>query len=104
MTFSVLIATLGCISSILSIVFAVRARCWLLVAGYISELAIHGQVLFRRLGIILSLLREEAPPYSVNLNRSLWVCSLVLITAGIIQLLQRRTRMRSPPPLPQSQL
>ena len=103
MTFSVFIATLGCIASILIIVFAVRARCWLLVAGYVAELAIHGQVLFRRLGIILSLLREETPPYSASLNRVLWVCSLVLITAGIIQLLQRE-RQHNSPPLPRSHL
>jgi hypothetical protein len=101
MIFADAIYFLGFVASLLIIVFAIRARCWLLFIGYLLQVPVDLQVLFRKLERILGFAHEDVPPYSVFLNRILAVGTLVFTTVGLLQLLHRYARLRSrPPPSP----
>ena len=86
---------LGVICSLVIITFGIRARCWLLVAGYVFQLPVDGQVLFHKLLRIVGVSHDTPSQSTVYLNRVLGVCSLILITAGLLQLLHRYSQMRA---------
>ena len=92
---------LGVICSLVIITFAIRARCWLLVAGYVLQLPVDGQVLFLKLLRMADVNSSDPSLSTVYLNRSLGFCSFLLITLGIVQLLIRYSRMRAAQQQPQ---
>lgn len=101
MTYSDSIYLLGVISSLVIITFGVRARCWLLVAGYLLQLPVDGQVLARKLLRIAAVASNDPSPLTVYFNRTLGLCSLLLITLGVVQLLHRYSRTRAAQQQPQ---
>jgi uncharacterized membrane protein len=85
---------LNFLSIVLLIIFAVWARCWLLVIGFLIQLPVEVQVfafkLYRLFGIPWDTSRG-APAWL--LNRILEVSSTIIVTIGLIQLLCRYRRM-----------
>ncbi len=78
------------------ICFAVLARCWLLLAGEIAGVVFNAEILMRKLIRLSGRSLDSPPEWLTNANRVLLWMSLILITAGIIQLLVcRRHLMRS---------
>jgi hypothetical protein len=98
MTFFDAATLLEFVAIVLLISFACWARCWLLVLGYLIELPVQVQVfalrLYRLFGIPWDTTRG-APAWL--LNRILSLCALVIITAGLLQLLYRYGKMRRSP-------
>ena len=75
MTYSDTLYLLSVICSLVIITFGVRARCWLLVAGYVLQLPVDGQVLFLKLLRMADVASGDPSQSTVYLNRSLGVCS-----------------------------
>jgi hypothetical protein len=92
---------LGVVCGLVIITFGVRARCWLLVAGYVLQLPVDGQVLFAKIFRIAGIASSDPSQSTVYLNRTLGVSSLLLITLGIVQLLHPYSRMRAAQQQPQ---
>src|SRR2546423_5502730 len=90
-----LIYLLGFISSLIILVFALKARCWVLVAGYVLQLPVDLQVLWRKLVRIMGYAKEEVPSWTASLNRTLSICAIILVTLGIVQVLIRYSRLRA---------
>lgn len=97
MTYYDTIYLLSVVCSLVIIAFGIRARCWLLVVGYVVQLSVDGQVLFLKLLRIAGVASSDPSPSIVYLNRALCVCSLLLITLGVLQLLLRHSRARVAP-------
>lgn len=88
-------------SSITIIGIGIYARCWLLVAGYLVRLPFDLELLFLKVQRMFGLVSDEfdhlsvEPPHALFvLNRILVASSIILITAGIVQLLCRYSRLR----------
>jgi NADH:ubiquinone oxidoreductase subunit 2 (subunit N) len=86
---------LGFISSVIIFVFAIKARCWVLAAGYILQLPVGLQVLWRKLVRIIGYPKEEVPSWAASLNRTLSIGAIILVTLGLVQVLNRYSRLRA---------
>ena len=86
---------LNFVSIVLLIIFAVWARCWLLVIGFLIQLPVEVEVLafklYRMFGILWDT-SHGAPAWL--LNRILEVSSTIIVTIGLIQLFYRYRRLR----------
>lgn len=70
------------------------ARCWSLGVGWLAALVVNSQVLIVRLCTGWGLPRPDLPAWVAEVNNVLNWASLVLTSAGVIQLLVRYRKLK----------
>src|SRR5438309_1784355 len=84
----------GVAAELVIIYFAWLAASQLLLAGSLLHLVVDAQVLLLKVVRLSGGSEPAVPTQLAFFNRFLVVCSLVLVTIGIVQLLRERTQLR----------